>query len=163
MSERAPRTAAVDVVAETRAPRGLRGRLSRALARVLRERGLRSRATVVLVDDRRIRLLKLEHWGEDASTDVLSFPAWEPGDLVRPAHLGDVFVSLETAARQAPEHAHSVEQEVATLCGHGLAHLLGHDHQTEQDWAVFHELEAAAREALRAEPAGSARPAGTHA
>lgn len=152
MIERGPRTAAADVAAETRAPRGLRGRLARALATVMRERGLRSRITVVLVDDARIRALKREHWGEDEPTDVLSFPQWEPGDRVRPAHLGDIVISLETAARQAPEHAHALDDEVATLAGHGLAHLLGHDHPTDAAWAAFRELEAAARDALRAGP-----------
>ena len=57
--------------------------------------------TLVLVGDRTIRALKHEHWGEDAATDVLSFPTWEPGDPFMPPHLGDIVISLDTAARQA--------------------------------------------------------------
>jgi probable rRNA maturation factor len=45
-----------------------------------------------------------------------------------PVELGDIVISLETALRQAPEHQHSPEQELAWLASHGLLHLLGWDH-----------------------------------
>ena len=68
--------------------------------------------TVVLVGDRTIRALKLEHWGEDAATDVLSFPTWEPGDPFMPPHLGDIVISLDTAARQAQARGHALEVDL---------------------------------------------------
>lgn len=115
--------------------------------------------TVVLVGDRTIRQLKREHWGEDAATDVLSFPTWEPGDPFMPPHLGDIIISLDTAARQASERQHSLEREVALLASHGLTHLVGHDHPhaaglgfeegaTGPEWQVFHEAWIVAQAAL---------------
>ena len=75
-----------------------------------------------------IRALKLQHWGEDAATDVLSFPTYEPGDPFVPPHLGDIIISLDTAQRQAEARGHRLSREVALLASHGLTHLVGHDH-----------------------------------
>jgi probable rRNA maturation factor len=97
--------------------------------------------TVVFVDDPNIRALKLEHWGEDAATDVLSFPTYEPGDPFIPMHLGDIVISLETAARQALEQDHSLEDEVKILAAHSLWHLLGHDHPTKASWKGFERVQ----------------------
>ena len=135
----------LDLVVETRAPRGLRSRLRAVMLELLRSRQVTSQVCIVLADDERLRQLKLEHWGEDASTDVLSFPQWEPGDPFMPAHLGDIVISLPTAQAQAQARGHSLETEVIVLASHGLTHLLGFDHQTPKDWAPFH---AAEREVL---------------
>ncbi len=123
--------------------------------------------TVVLVGDRAIRRLKRETWpGGDldpqAATDVLSFPAWEPGDPFMPPHLGDIFISLDTAQRQADARGHSLTREVALLASHGLTHLLGFDHPHADglgyeegaagpQWQVFHDHWQVAQRALRAE------------
>ncbi len=118
--------------------------------------------TVVLVSDTTIRALKLQHWGEDAATDVLSFPTYEPGDPFVPPHLGDIIISLDTAQRQAEARGHRLSREVALLASHGLTHLVGHDHPhaeglgfeegaTGPDWQVFHDAWTAARAALPAE------------
>ena len=95
--------------------------------------------TVVLVDDEEIHELNREHLGVDQPTDVLSFPLFELGDEGFPdiPHLGDVVISLDTAQRQADAAGHSLETEVATLAAHGLTHLLGYDHPTEDEWATF--------------------------
>lgn len=137
----------LDLVAETRVPSGLRPKLRRVMSELLRSRGVTSAVCLVLTDDERIRALKRDHWGEDAVTDVLSFPAWEPGDPFVPPHLGDIVISLDTARRQASERGHDLETEVVTLAAHGLTHLLGHDHETDPEWAPF---EAAQAEAVRA-------------
>ncbi len=97
--------------------------------------------TVILCSDRRIRRLKQAHWGEDAATDVLSFPTYEPGDPFMPPHLGDIWISLDTAERQAREQGQSLEEEVLTLAAHGLWHLLGHDHTTEEAWRGFRNVQ----------------------
>lgn len=90
--------------------------------------------SLALVDDREMRELNRTYRGVDASTDVLSFAMREatagepPVDAREEALLGDVVISLETAARQAREYGHSLEREAGFLLAHGLLHLLGYDH-----------------------------------
>jgi probable rRNA maturation factor len=85
---------------------------------------------IALVDDRTMQRLNAGFRGVDQPTDVLSFPAGEPGG--RPRILGDIAISLDTAARQAAEHGHSTGTELRVLALHGLLHLLGYDHETDQ-------------------------------
>ena len=84
-----------------------------------------SSATVAFVSDKSIRKLNHQFRGLDKATDVLSFPADEPNNL------GDVAVSVETAAAQAKENGLSFDNEVAQLILHGLLHLSGYDHETD--------------------------------
>ncbi|MGQ9510324.1 MAG: rRNA maturation RNase YbeY [Thermaceae bacterium] len=128
----------VHLVVNKRPPKGLRPRLRRALSRLMEELEVGDKAvTVVLTGDRTLRRLKRIWWGEDETTDVLAFPNYEPGDPFIPPHLGDIYISLDTAARQAEARGVSLEEEVLELAAHGLWHLLGHDHQDEQGWAGF--------------------------
>jgi probable rRNA maturation factor len=62
--------------------------------------------------------------------------------------LGDVVISLETAARQAPDHGHDLEQELLFLASHGLLHLLGWDHPDQESLAAM----LARQDALLAAP-----------
>lgn len=153
----------IDLITETAVPAGLPQALEKSLQAVMEHFGLDDRmVTVVLVDDPAIRALKAEHWGEDAPTDVLSFPTWEPGDPFMPPHLGDIIISLDTAARQAEARGHSLTREAALLASHGMTHLAGHDHPhaaglgfeegaTGEEWQVFHDAWSAARAALPAD------------
>ena len=131
----------LEILNETRVPVGLRPTLRRVMLRLMREKKVTSSICVVLGDDAKLRALKLTFWGEDAATDVLSFPQWEPGDPFVPEVLGDIVISIETAARQATERGHDLTTEVTVLAAHGLQHLLGDDHQTELEWQPFHEVE----------------------
>jgi probable rRNA maturation factor len=85
------------------------------------------------VGDRAIRTLNREHRGKDAPTDVLSFPLFEPFALPRAKGperlLGDVVISLDTAARQARDYDASLNDEIERLLIHGILHLIGHDHE----------------------------------
>jgi probable rRNA maturation factor len=139
---------ALEIVAETVVKPGLRPRLRAVLSRLMRDNDVQSDVCLILADDEKLRALKLEFWGEDATTDVLSFPQWEPGDPFVPAVLGDIVISLPTAQVQADARGHSLETEVVVLAAHGLTHLLGFDHQTQADWGVFHESERQAIEIL---------------
>jgi probable rRNA maturation factor len=65
--------------------------------------------------------------GINRSTDVLSFPAGEADET----NLGDIAISIETATKQARENDLTFEQEVAQLILHGLLHLSGYDHETD--------------------------------
>jgi len=131
----------VDLVAEVPADPAEVARLEERLSRLMEELGVGEKAvTLVLTDDETIRRLKKEHWGEDAATDVLSFPTFEPGDPFIPPHL-DIVISLDTARRQAEERGHGLWDEVAILAAHGLWHLLGHDHTTEEEWQGFRRVQ----------------------
>jgi len=123
-----------------------RNALKRALNTLKAELGVGDKQlTLVLTDDAEIHALNREHLGVDSPTDVLSFPLFEPTDddfpdvphFPKVPHLGDVAISLDTAQRQADAAGHTLETEVGTLAAHGLTHLLGHDHPTEDAWATF--------------------------
>ena len=84
-----------------------------------------SAATIAFVSDKRIRELNQQFRGVDKATDVLSFPAEEQ------ANLGDIAVSVDTAAVQAKDNGLTLEGEIAQLILHGLLHLCGYDHETD--------------------------------
>jgi len=81
-----------------------------------------------LVGDRAMRRLNRVYRGQDATTDVLSFPGAPSPDGL---HLGDVVVSVPEASRQAVARGHSAGREIRLLALHGILHCLGHDHETD--------------------------------
>jgi probable rRNA maturation factor len=87
--------------------------------------------SILLTDDREIRILNRDYRGIDRATDVLSF-ALREGEGARFAReqLGDVVLSVTTAKRQAREANRSLLDEATMLVAHGLLHLLGRDHDT---------------------------------
>ena len=90
--------------------------------------------TIVLANDRSIRRLNQQFRHKDQSTDVLSFPCLSKEsrrDSFPIRHLGDIMISVETARRQAIQRGHSLEKEIEILLIHGLLHLLGYDHETD--------------------------------
>ena len=88
--------------------------------------------TVAFVSDRAMRGLNRRWRGKQGTTDVLSFPAEQDEfEKLEGLTLGDVVISVEQAARQAAEHDLSFETEVAQLILHGLLHLCGYDHETD--------------------------------
>ncbi len=114
-----------DTLALTRA-------LTRFLGRAQAAAGLAGSVDVRLGTDAELRRLNRRFRGKDKATDVLSFPA-EPIPGLPPEHqrAGDLAVSVETAARQAEEHGHSLATELRILLLHGLLHLHGLDHETD--------------------------------
>ena len=99
--------------------------------------GLRGQVDILLSSDQTLRHLNKTFRGKNKPTDVLSFPA--PSAFAA-KHAGDLAISLETAARQAAAHGHPLPDEVKILLLHGLLHLSGEDHETDNG-------EMAAREA----------------
>lgn len=87
--------------------------------------------SILIMDDGPMRLLNNKYRGINAPTDVLSFPMTEDGENNIPSDaptlLGDIAISLETAARQAEEAGHPINNEVVLLLCHGFLHLLHHD------------------------------------
>jgi probable rRNA maturation factor len=96
--------------------------LARWLAAVAPARA-RGAVTIALVPDVRVRALNRQFRRKDATTDVLSFPADEPGQL------GDIVIAVGVARRQAAEAGHALATELRVLALHGLLHLLGYDHE----------------------------------
>ena len=104
-----------------------------------RDNRVRSNSTVLSVDisvvcDAEIHELNRRYRGKDKPTDVLSFAfddemeggiAFPLGEI---SPLGDLIISVETAARQANERGHALDEELAFLAVHGALHLLGFDH-----------------------------------
>jgi probable rRNA maturation factor len=128
--------------------------LTAPLATLLRLEGIAGEPeiSVVLCDDPFIQSLNAEYRGQDKPTDVLSFAQDDP-EL-----LGDIVISLPTAARQAEAAGWTLENEVALLGVHGLLHLLGYDDETEAGaWEMQTKTETALREASIPVP-----EAGTH-
>lgn len=87
--------------------------------------------SVLLCDDETIRELNRRYRKKNKPTDVLAFPMQEgPGPSFDTGVLGDVVISLPTAARQAVQRDRPIIQEVTFLLAHGLLHLVGYDHAT---------------------------------
>jgi probable rRNA maturation factor len=129
----------VEIIDETSRCPSIRT-IKTTLNRYLRELGTVQTVTLVLCNDATIQTMNLADRGEDYATDVLSYPTMEPDDIYMPEieHLGDVFISLDTAEKQAVTHHHDLESEVLTLAAHGITHLRGFDHSTEDEWSPFH-------------------------
>jgi probable rRNA maturation factor len=92
--------------------------------------------SVLLTDDRRMADLNRTYRGVDGPTDVLSFPQNDTSESVDLDLMGDIVISIPTAALQARESGISLDVEVEHLALHGFLHLLGHDHETDgwEDW-----------------------------
>lgn len=116
--------------------------LTAPLTALLRLEGITStpEVSVVLCDDPFIQQLNARHRDKNKPTDVLSFAQDDP------EYLGDIVISLPTAARQAEAAGWPLEHEVALLGVHGLLHLLGYDDETAAGaWEMQTKTEAALR------------------
>ncbi len=115
-----------------------------ALEKLLSEWGENRRGVgVIVVTDDSIRARNRADRNQDETTDVLSYPTMEPDDVGMPVidHLGDIFISLDTAERQAISSGHALLHEVLVLAAHGLTHLIGHDHPNAAAWRPFRAAE----------------------
>jgi len=103
--------------------------------------------SIALVDDEYIRKLNHQYRNIDMPTDVLSFAMREAVDeednidFFDEELLGDVVISLERAKIQAEEYGHSFEREVGFLVVHGILHLLGYDHELDEERMVMRQKE----------------------
>ncbi|NLN41469.1 MAG: rRNA maturation RNase YbeY [Clostridiales bacterium] len=125
---------------------------------------LKAMVDIILVDNQDIRKINSEYRGVDKATDVLSFPILDlksgqksldvntfnndidpdSGAII----LGDIIVSMEKVKEQAEEYGHSFERELGFLIVHGMLHLLGYDHMTEDDRNKMRSKEEAVLKAL---------------
>jgi probable rRNA maturation factor len=120
--------------------------------RVLRElERSDSELSIALVDDATIAELNRTYRSKSGPTDVLSFSQLE-GEHIELAGnlLGDVVISLETAARQARVAHRGLDSEVSKLLIHGILHLIGYDHERDDEARIMQRLERRLRGAIDA-------------
>lgn len=100
--------------------------------------------SVAVVGLEEMSALNLRFRGTEGPTDVLSFGCDDPCAVVgpdEPVTLGDVVVAPEVAEAQASEYGHTVEEELNLLLVHGVLHLLGYEHESDEEAAVMQARE----------------------
>ncbi len=138
----------------------------------MEEHSVGSELAVLLTDDARIAVLNTEFRGRPTPTNVLSWPAaeWaEPADAeaLKQAlaqsggHLSDVALALGVLRREAEEESKTLEDHLRHLIVHGVLHLLGYDHQTDEEAALMEARERAALATLGVADPYAAERSGT--
>ena len=102
-------------------------------------------ASIVLADDTFVAELNREYRDRDGPTNVLSFAAMDDEDAAMqpdmPVMLGDIIIAQETTAGEADNMGIALESHLRHLVVHGMLHLLGYDHETDDDAAVMEPME----------------------
>ena len=93
-----------------------------------------------LVGDKLIKKINKQYRGVDASTDVVSLAYLEKGAFPGNDMAGEIFISLDTAKRQAEKLDHDLLTEVRFLFVHGVLHILGYEHKEEKDFKMMMDL-----------------------
>ncbi len=107
----------------------------------------RAEATLLLTTDRAVQTLNFDYRGKNAPTNVLSFPHYERGDLVRlgkkgeTLYVGDIAVAYAFTAKEAKAEGKNLPDHVVHLMIHGLLHLFGYDHDSPARAARMERLE----------------------
>jgi len=130
--------------------------MRRAIRLLLRQEGWsKGDVSIVLTDDEEVRSLNRTYRGKDEPTDVLSFSLRQVAagettvdlsSLEEELALGEVYISIPTAMRQAQAGGRTLEEEVAFLAVHGVLHLLGYEDESQEGyeqmyrrgWEVVH-------------------------
>ncbi|MDF2607194.1 MAG: rRNA maturation RNase YbeY [Bacillales bacterium] len=102
--------------------------------------------SVSFVDNNEIQELNKQYRNKDYATDVLSFPLEDDIDEIAAitgpeVAIGDIIISVEKAKEQAEEYNHSLERELGFLIIHGFLHLIGYDHETDDDEKTMFNLQ----------------------
>lgn len=93
--------------------------------------------SIIFVDDDKIQEINRDYRKLDRVTDVISFALCDDPENELTDELGDVFIDLSQAFRQASEYGHSIDREVAFLAVHGYLHLCGYDHMTKEEEEIM--------------------------
>ncbi|MGH6715362.1 MAG: rRNA maturation RNase YbeY [Bradyrhizobium sp.] len=100
---------------------------------------------VMLTDDFGIRALNRDFRGIDKPTNVLSFSAPRParggGEGAHPRALGDIAIAYETMRKEADDESKAFDHHLSHLAVHGFLHLIGYDHETDEDADAMEALE----------------------
>jgi probable rRNA maturation factor len=135
------------VILEKKAPGLTKAGLARFVTRASRIAGLRGSPGVLITDNAKIRSLNLRFRKKNKATDVLSFPSPTPDFNRRRPVAGDIALSVDIAAENAARLGHSVREEIKVLILHGILHLAGFDH--ESDNGTMARKEAQLRQLLK--------------
>jgi len=93
---------------------------------------------IIFVGDEEIQKINREYRNIDRITDVISFALNDEKDfLIKTEELGDIFICIDQAKRQAEDYKHSLDREIGFLSVHGYLHLNGYDHQTKEEEEVM--------------------------
>ena len=116
-----------------------------AAAEAIDEDVAEAELAVMLTDDAGIRTLNNNWRGIDKPTNVLSFPALQPtspqADDDVPRMLGDIAIAYETTRREADEEEKPFDDHLSHLAVHGFLHLVGYDHENDEDAEEMESLE----------------------
>ncbi|CAB1447157.1 unnamed protein product [Pleuronectes platessa] len=105
---------------------------------------------IVCVDNQKIQQINHTYRKKNVPTDVLSFPFYEdlrPGKLPCPLHrdelnLGDIFLGVEFVMKQCQEESLDLHDALTVVTAHGICHLLGYRHETEEEWTEMLQRES---------------------
>ena len=101
----------------------------------------RAEVSLLLTSDAEVRALNARWRGQDKPTNVLSFPAAASGQVAGSPTLGDIALAFETLAREADETGVPLADHYRHLVAHGFLHLIGYDHQTDEEAERMEALE----------------------
>jgi probable rRNA maturation factor len=96
--------------------------------------------SITFVDDAEIKKINYQYRKKNRPTDVLSFPVNSEFDHLK-RFLGDIIISTESAKKQAIQNNLSFRDEYLRLIIHGILHLIGYDHQTDEEYLEMNTLE----------------------
>lgn len=88
---------------------------------------------LTVVDNQKMQEINNTYRNKNYVTDVISFAFWDSNDSIKTELLGEIFLCKDKIISQALEYNHTVERELMFLISHGIYHLLGYDHQNEND------------------------------
>ena len=90
---------------------------------------------IIIVDKEKIQYLNKTYRNIDRVTDVISFALEDDDSFIKTDFrvLGDIYICLDKAIEQAKEYGHSLKREISFLTIHGILHLLGYDHMTDEE------------------------------
>ena len=96
-------------------------------------------ANIIIIENEEIKRINKEYRNIDRVTDVISFALEDDSTFIDlPIRvLGDIYISIEKASKQAIEYGHSLKRELAFLTTHGMLHLLGYDHMKKEEEEIM--------------------------
>lgn len=95
---------------------------------------------IIFITDSEIQKINKQYRNQDKPTDVISFALEENKKeqaFLKERVLGDIYISIDRAKKQADDYNHSLKRELCFLAVHGLLHLLGYDHQTKEEEKIM--------------------------